>query len=255
MPNPQVKLKLHKGGEVVIGLNPRAVGVLSSLPEKPLEPQDIPSDLIEMRLDQLVSRGDGWLASCRSIEEGGVPVLLTIRSQAEGGKWSASESERLKLYEAGLAQLAMVDVEFKSKIAREVAAASKRLSKACILSYHNFDRTPELAALKEIITEAQDLGSIVKVSAMARTAADIQTLQNLLKEKWKVPLCVIAMGPLGSPTRVSFAAMGSCLTYGYLDRPSAPGQLSAAELVRQLQTLMPAYAEESRNRRLIPLDQ
>ncbi len=248
MPNPQVKLKLPKGGEVVIGLNPRAVGVLSSLPEKPFAARDIPSDLIEMRLDQL-DAFDGWLASCRSIEEVGVPVLLTIRSQSEGGKWSGTESERLKLYEEGLAHLTMVDVEFKSRIAREVAATSKRLCRACILSYHNFERTPELAAVKEIITEAQDLASIVKVSAMARTAADIETLQSLLKEKWKVPLCVIAMGPLGTPTRVSFAAMGACLTYGYLDRPSAPGQLSAAELVRQLQTLVPAYAEEMKQRK------
>jgi len=248
MPIPQVKLKLPKGGEVVIGLTPRAVGVLSSLPEKPLAAQDIPCDLIEMRLDQLDAR-DGWLAGCRSIEEAGVPVLLTIRSQAEGGKWSGTESERLKLYEEGLTQLAMVDVEFESEIAREVAAASKRLSKACILSYHNFERTPEPVALKEIITEAQDLASIVKVSAMVRTAADIETLQSLLKEKWKAPLCVIAMGPLGTPTRVSFAAMGSCLTYGYLDRPSAPGQLSAAELVRQLQGAVPTYADEINSRK------
>jgi 3-dehydroquinate dehydratase-1 len=241
MPKPQVKLKLPAGGGLVIGLTPRVAGVLSSLPGKPFEASEMTGDLIEMRLDQLDSR-EGWLASCRAIQEAGVPVLLTIRSQTEGGKWSGTESERLKLYEEGLSHLAMVDVELQSAIAVDVAAAAKRQGKACVFSYHNFERTPETGALRDIIKEAQEIASIVKISAMAKTEQDVVTLRGLLNEKWNTPLCVIAMGPFATPTRVSFAIAGSCLAFGYLDRPSAPGQLSAAELVRQIRDQDPAFS-------------
>jgi 3-dehydroquinate dehydratase len=37
--------------------------------------------------------------------------------------------------------------------------------------------------------------------------------------------------------------LGSCLTYGYLDKPTAPGQMSAAELVRRLR--FPAKRKEN----------
>jgi len=55
-----------------------------------------------------------------------------------------------------------------------------------------------------------------------------------LSRRGKQPLCVIGMGNAWKQTRVSFPKLGSCLTYGYLDQPTAPGQVSAAELVRQL---------------------
>ena len=48
-------------------------------------------------------------------------------------------------------------------------------------------------------------------------------------------LCVIGMGPDWAHTRVLFPQLGSCLTYGYLDKPTAPGQFSAAELTEKLQ--------------------
>ena len=47
-------------------------------------------------------------------------------------------------------------------------------------------------------------------------------------------VCVIGMGPKWTHTRVLFPKLGSCLAYGYLDHATAPGQMSAAELTRQL---------------------
>ena len=42
------------------------------------------------------------------------------------------------------------------------------------------------------------------------------------------------MGEAWKQTRVLFPKLGSCLTYGFLDKPTAPGQMSAEELLRQL---------------------
>jgi len=57
-------------------------------------------------------------------------------------------------------------------------------------------------------------------------------------------LCVIGMGRAWSETRIEFATLGSCLTYGYLDKPAAPGQISAAELVRRLRRALAARGAE-----------
>ena len=75
---------------------------------------------------------------------------------------------------------------------------------------------------------------------MAKREEDVEILRQLLKGRWKVPLCVMGMGEFGAQTRVSLAVAGSCLVYGYLDKPMAPGQMAAAELVRQLRTTLPA---------------
>jgi 3-dehydroquinate dehydratase len=42
------------------------------------------------------------------------------------------------------------------------------------------------------------------------------------------------MGELGGATRVELAKRGSCLVYGFHDQANAPGQLSCAELRKQL---------------------
>jgi 3-dehydroquinate dehydratase len=57
------------------------------------------------------------------------------------------------------------------------------------------------------------------------------------------------MGALGKQTRTAFPKLGSCLTYGYLDKPAAPGQLAAAALVRRLKKLLPGYNVARRQRR------
>jgi 3-dehydroquinate dehydratase len=36
-----------------------------------------------------------------------------------------------------------------------------------------------------------------------------------------------------------YPQLGSCLSYGFLDKPAAPGQLPAAEMARQLREQKP----------------
>jgi 3-dehydroquinate dehydratase-1 len=72
------------------------------------------------------------------------------------------------------------------------------------------------------------------------SAADEDTLRSLLGRKWKRPLCIIGMGTAWTHTRASFPLLGSCLTYGYLDKPAAPGQIAVADLTRRLREEMAA---------------
>jgi len=54
--------------------------------------------------------------------------------------------------------------------------------------------------------------------------------------------CVIGMGGPDPELRVTLPARGSLLAYGYLERPTAPGQLAAAEMDARLRAASPSYA-------------
>src|SRR5262245_2589771 len=139
--------------ELVAGDVPLVVGTLSAIPEGfDASTQDIPSDLVEIRLDKMPA-GTNWLTHARSIQSRGIPVILTIRLKAEGGEWLRPDSERLPLYREATEHLSTVDVELNSSIARAVADAAKQSGKLSIISFHDFDKTPPLAELQTIVSK------------------------------------------------------------------------------------------------------
>ncbi len=219
--------------EVMVRQFSRVVGTLSAFPA-PTRADEL-CDIVEVRLD-LTGETPDWLNQCRTIMQGARPVLLTIRMKAEGGQWAGDEARRLELFKKGLAEVAAVDVEWRSSIARDVCDLARAAKKAAIVSFHDFAVTPPLKDLEDVVTKAQQIGSIVKIVTMTNTTADVATLRALLEKKWTVPLCVMGMGAHGAETRVEFPKLGSCLAYGYLDKPLAPGQTSAAELMARLRT-------------------
>jgi 3-dehydroquinate dehydratase I len=221
--------------ELEVGLTPRVVGTLSTLAPK----RKPAGDIVEVRLDKM-SRPSDWLKRCVALQSSGQPALLTIRLRAEGGDWETDGDQRLELYKEGLQDLAAVDVELSSVICRAVAQEAARLKKASVISFHDFDKTPPLWELCAIVEKQHAIGCIAKVSTMIKHGSDADTLRALLRRRWAKPLCVIGMGRAWSNTRIEFATLGSCLTYGYLDKPTAPGQMSAAELARRLRRSAPA---------------
>lgn len=237
------------GGELTVGEIPRVVGTVSSTEGPvPARPRDFPCDIIEMRHDELPQKA-GWLERSRQFEAIGLPVILTIRHSSEGGKWRGAEEARYKILQEAWEWLAAVDVEFRAAIARPAATAARAAGKAAIVSYHDFDRTPPPPVLRSIIAEAQQFASIVKITTMIQGDEDIGALKELLRGGWDVPLSVFGMGPRGAETRVAFAVAGSCLNYGYLDKPMAPGQLSAGEMSRSLAERLPVYREDFERRK------
>jgi 3-dehydroquinate dehydratase-1 len=229
--------------QIAPGGLPLVVGTLSSSKWELLRnPSEVPCDLVEVRLDLIGWAGD-WLERCRAVEASGLPVLLTVRRHTEGGQWRGPDQGRFELYQQALPHVSAVDVELRSDIARPVVQQARRLGKVAIVSFHDFERTPPADELRAVLVEAQEYATVAKITTMARGESDLGTLRGLLAGQWKVPVCVMGMGPLGAKSRASLAALGSCLTYGYLDEPAAPGQLSAAELIRELRAVVPGYAQ------------
>jgi 3-dehydroquinate dehydratase-1 len=235
----QIKL-----GRLPLGRIPRVVGVVTS-PDYPLwmSAGTDHCDVMEYRLDQLAGVKN-WLERCASVEAGGLPVILTPRLKAEGGVWGKRDADRLPIYEEALNNLSAVDVELRSDIAVQVSSITKRRRKCCIVSFHDFKKTPPLGELMRVAERAQKIGSVIKITTMTHTKADVETLRSLLMCRWEKPICVMGMGPLGKATRTEFPVLGSCLTYGYLDKPAAPGQMAAARLVARLCNLLPRYCKD-----------
>jgi 3-dehydroquinate dehydratase-1 len=230
-------MRTTRFGNLTIGDVPRVIGTISSFDslQRFARSSERPCDIAEIRLDEIGVDME-WAAEAQRIEDSGTPVILTLRSATEGGKSTLSNQERLALLERGLEYVSAVDVELKSGLASALAPLTARKQKGLLVSFHHFERTPLYAELAEIIRDAATEASVVKVSTMVRSADDTSILRRLLEQDWDVPLCVIGMGSLGTATRTDFPRAGSCLTYGYLDAPVAPGQLSARALADHLRS-------------------
>ena len=225
-------------GRVPVGDAPRVVGIVSDSATVPgLLAQAAPGcDLVEMRLDRMDVRAPDWPAAAARLEAAGYPVIATLRIAAEGGAWDAPETERRPHLQQALAQCACVDIELRSALLPELVATAGTLGKALIVSHHDYDRTPPLDELRAVIARAAVAEHvIVKLAVRVNETADIDRLRELLADPpGRQPLCLIGMGDPGTPTRIEFPRLGSCLAYGHLDGATAPGQLSCRELADRI---------------------
>jgi len=223
------------------------------------------ADVIEARID--LSMGDAdpvapppappgaaalrdIFASCRKLEETGTPVLATIRLVADGGRWN-EDAPRLPLFEAALAdgRCTWIDVEVESAIAAQVAESVRRQGRRLVVSHHDFSGTPSPDELDAIVTRALSLRpDVIKLATRVDDLEGHDRLLELLRRHRGEALAVIGMGPIGRPLRSYLPAVGSRLTYGFLDAPAAPGQVHVRELVARLSADCPAYAARREKR-------
>jgi 3-dehydroquinate dehydratase-1 len=192
-------------------------------------------DAVEARLDLL-----GSVPAVLS-EDYSLPVIATARHPAErGGRGDPAAAgrrrgDRRRLLEEAMPIAAAIDIELRSAGAmRSVLDEARRMGVARILSFHDFERTPSLNRLVEMMRRARDEGAdVFKVAATARGPKDIAILLELL-DRARLPLAVMAMGRYGKASRLALGACGSALNYGWIERPVASGQWSATELHERL---------------------
>jgi 3-dehydroquinate dehydratase I len=72
---------------------------------------------------------------------------------------------------------------------------------------------------------------VLKAAVLPRSGGDVDRLMGFC-EKLSGRRAFIAMGSLGRRTRLAPSRWGSCLTYGYLTHPTAPGQASVRALAK-----------------------
>ena len=164
------------------------------------------------------------------------PLIITLRARAEGGRMPRhfQEQDRLNLFRAALSNADVADVELSANdINHHVVFEAHKRGRAVILSYHDFRRTPSDKALAALVRKVKRLeGDVLKVAATPRRAWDVARFMEFCRRTPFKRRVFLPMGPKGRESRKNGFEYGSCLTYGYVRRPTAPGQFSVRELAK-----------------------
>ena len=235
-------------GNLGIGHVPRVVGttvVRSTLADLAAGIRKPDCDFIELRLDLMNPTDDSWGLDVGTLQRGNTPVLATLRAEFEGGN-CPGDAERLEALQQAQRLCACIDIESRSALCAPLCAAAVTAGKPIIVSYHDFEATPEATRLHDIIHDmCQYPNAIPKVAVMINKIEDLAVLEEVTATDLGRPKCLIGMGPLGISSRTGLTTRGSALAYGYLDSPAAPGQIACAEMVQHFKSVSPQYARET----------
>ncbi len=180
------------------------------------------AELVELRIDWLSGKVDLG----RLLKERPTPVIVTCRRFNDRGRWKGTEDVRLKLLrEAIVMGVEYIDLEDDIIDSIPRFGETKR-----IVSYHNFDETPEdLKAIHASLCEKD--ADVVKIVTMAHSPSDAIRMLQLVQSA-SVPTVGFCMGELGAFSRILCGKYGAPFTYSTFssERELAPGQLSFADM-------------------------
>lgn len=199
-------------------------------------------DMIELRADFLaeIANTSSVIAIVREISlQTDIPLLFTIRSAREGG-------QVIPLDEVGVVALlcevvsqtdvAFIDYEVnneKENVDKVVSEAHKQ-GKKVIMSYHNFEVTPNSQKLMKYFRQMESAqADIAKIAVMPQEKADVLRLLMLTREADEslgIPVVTMSMGEIGKISRVLGWVYGSVITFGIGAASSAPGQIEVDDL-------------------------
>ena len=179
---------------------------------------EIRLDLLRLnpeKIDVLAMQCRQWVATCRPgdhLTERERTVLLSAAIRS-GATYVDLEYEAEASYRQPLMDLA---AQYRCKV---------------ILSYHNFDATPDLDTLNRIIRHSVVMGAdCVKIATTAHSPADCTRIMSLYSEHHH--LVAFAMGETGKITRIAAPLLGAAFTFASVDEThlTAPGQLTASQM-------------------------
>ena len=183
------------------------------------------ADMIELRLD-LVNEPIQAIKAVRLATT--KPIIATNRLKTEGGMFQGSERERIELLLQAAPFADFVDIELLAELRDEFMA---RVNKPVIVSYHDFLGMPDEDEMATILDNMKKTGAIyAKIAVTPKNLRDNLRILGLLLDA-DLPLCMIAMGNIGRHLRAVAPLYGSVLTYGFVAKSTAPGQMSVAELI------------------------
>lgn len=216
---------------------PLIVGTLSTLAglRRLIKSRRVPCNVVEVRFDLIGMRDFQTvlelLPKLRKKRKPSLPILGTFRSHREGGRVRLSESKRLAYITKFYPHVDLIDIEASSQ--PTLKKIVKRAEIPVVVSFHDFKSTPALAKLKQLVRSViRQPETIAKIACNLRNPKDLETLRQLLHASPPGRVAAVGMGRMGPLSRFWLPYQGSVLTYGFLDRSAAPGQVSAEELAQ-----------------------
>ena len=207
-------------------------------------------DVLEWRVDKFhaVRDPEAVLHAMRSLREtiGNIPLIFTCRVIHEGGFQEIDPNDRLALIEkiaaSGLADLIDTEISNDEIMIETAKNVCLRTGAKLILSYHNFEETPDEDFIVEKLMVAKKLGAdVAKVAVMPKNYKDVLTLLSATlrarTELLDIPIITMSMGGEGAITRIAGGLFGSDLTFAIGQASSAPGQIPIGDLRKAWEAL------------------
>jgi 3-dehydroquinate dehydratase/shikimate dehydrogenase len=196
------------------------------------------TDIAELRVDCLDP--DESLLLRHFPKLAGLPVILTIRRDIDGGYFAGGEGARIKLFAQGLAyaeadmrlNFAYVDIEDDLDVP-SLEEAARAFGTRIIRSCHSIDGP--IDNLPEKIRSMYHIGDeIVKVAVKIKSTADVLQMYYASKTCPNKDKILIGMGHYGICTRLLAEQFNSFLTYSCAlaeqEAPGAFGQFDVQDL-------------------------
>ena len=202
-------------------------------------------DITEKQIDELFSADVPLVATCRIAEVAErTEALKDLPEQSRKIRaMQIAERKLIRAIEAG-ARYVDVELEAEKQMSKRVRQAAHENGTIFIRSYHDFERTDSLEALKAIVEKCVYHGAdLVKIVTTAHTAEDADKVLALydwcrtysderiaaLADGGLVAFC---MGEAGKQSRLDCLKEGAPYTYAALteDEAAAPGQWATEDM-------------------------
>lgn len=173
------------------------------------------SDMVELRVDKI-----------KNLKEKGL-ILIKKRTKKESILTGAKKELIKKALEFGFD---FVDVELSLISCLEL---TKREKKRVILSFHDFEKTPNILELTAMVNNMRKFAvGVIKIATMVNNDNDLGNLFRLIMNKKKnEKMIIVGMGKKGKMTRILLPLLGSFLTFASTKfGTTAPGQIDIDKL-------------------------
>ena len=162
------------------------------------------------------------------------PVILTVRRQRDGGRYTGSEDDRKALLkDLSSAPFSFVDMEVDLNFpSLEYELMGRGVD--IIRSLHDFSGIPR--DLPELARVVSSCGQIPKIAVRLSTRDDVSEFFHIAGLLSNIPRKIlVGMGPFGLETRLRYRELGSMLTYCSESDPNGIGLPSPEELFRRIE--------------------
>jgi len=189
------------------------------------------ADFIEIRLDTMKDYSElSAIPACSKL-----PMIATNKSVKHYGKFLGSETERKQtLLNAAEKGFEYVDLDLSTSKLESIISDVHSMGVKSIISFHDFNETPSLAKLEEILKKEIASGAdVCKVVTTAKSVDDNPIVLNFVSKASKSAKTVcFCMGELGKTSRLLSPLFGGFFTFASLEKgkETAAGQLTIQEM-------------------------
>ncbi|ARJ71124.1 type I 3-dehydroquinate dehydratase [Latilactobacillus sakei] len=199
-------------------------------------------DILEWRLDYWQASAQ-LLTAAEKIAALDLPLILTVRTTNDGGLASAQDylTYYAPLIKAHIGQAIDLEWSLAAEQRHQLAELAHQQHYQVLLSHHDTVQTPDNDTLRTqlLAMQADPDADLLKLATTAQSPADTTRLlaaTQSFTHQFDKPLTTMAMSEFGVASRIFGGQFGSAISFGYLETPSAPGQLPIEQLKGLLTT-------------------